>query len=93
MSDLLQESSDYRYSGTPLDTRENLNTATEGNLLPISVSAAEVAGQMALRLVHDHILNLDVEEYTRVFRKNVYKITKDIKRVRFFFNSLYKMFS
>lgn len=74
---LLQESSDYQYSGTPLDTRENLNSATEGNLLSVSVSAARVAGQMALRLIHDHILNLDVNEYTRVFRKNVFRITKE----------------
>lgn len=78
---LLQESSDYQYSGTPLDTRENLNSTTEGNLLSVSVSAAQVAGQMALRLIHDHILNLDVNEYTRVFRKNVFRITKELKHV------------
>lgn len=77
----LQESSGYPYFGTVLDTRENLDRATEGKLLDVSVSAAQTAGQMALRLVHDHILNLDVDEYTRVLRKNVVKIVKEIKRV------------
>ncbi|MCI4391647.1 hypothetical protein PGIGA_G00137020 [Pangasianodon gigas] len=74
-------SSGYKYSGTALDTRENLNVATEWKLLGVSVSAAQVAGQMALRLVHDHILNLDVDEYTRVIRRNMIRIVKEIKRV------------
>lgn len=83
MSLLLQVSSDYKYFGTVLDTRDNLNTATEGKLLDVCVSAAQVAGQMALQLVHDQILSLDVDEYTRVIRKNVVKINSEIKRVGF----------
>lgn len=84
MSVLLQESSVYKYSGTALDTRENLDVVTEGKLLDVSVSVAQVAGQMALQLVHDHILSLDVDEYTRIIRKNMMKIVKEIRRVRFF---------
>ncbi|KAB5533322.1 hypothetical protein PHYPO_G00130410 [Pangasianodon hypophthalmus] len=74
-------SSGYKYSGTALDTREKLNLATEWKLPDVSVSAGLVAGQMALRLVHDHILNLDVDEYTRVIKKNMNRIIKEIKRV------------
>lgn len=81
MSVLLQESSVYKYSGTSLDTRSSLNQITEGKLLNVTVSAAQVAGQMALRLVHDHILNLDVNEYTRIIRMNMVKIRNEIKNV------------
>ncbi|KAM9436897.1 transferrin receptor 1b isoform 2-T2 [Clarias gariepinus] len=73
--------SDYKYSGTPLDIREKLNEATDGKLLDVCVSAAQVAGQMALRLVHDHILNLDVNEYTRIIRKNAVRLLKEIHTV------------
>lgn len=89
---LQQESSVYTYSGTELDTRNNLNMITEEKLLELSVSAAEVAGQMALRLVHDHILTLDVDEYTRIIRKNMIKIMHKIKNVRVSFSSV-KCFS
>lgn len=82
---VFQETSDYKYFGTFLDTRESLNQATEGKLLNVCVSAAQMAGQMALRLVHDHILNLDVSEYNKVIMNNVLKITKEIRNVRFVF--------
>lgn len=89
---LLQESSVYTYSGTELDTRENLNLVTEGKMLDVSVSAAQMAGQMALRLVHDHILNLDVSEYTHVIRKNMIMIMREISRVRLSFSSIKPVF-
>ncbi|KAF5889123.1 transferrin receptor protein 1-like, partial [Clarias magur] len=72
---------DYEYSGTPLDNRQKLDEATDGKLLDVCVSAAQVAGQMALRLVHDHILNLDVNEYTRTIRKNTFRLLKEIHNV------------
>ncbi|XP_058232511.1 transferrin receptor 1b [Hemibagrus wyckioides] len=74
--------SDYPYFGTSLDTRKSLYQATEGKLLDVAVSAAQMAGQMALRLVHDHILNLDVSEYKRVLMKNINKITGQIRNVK-----------
>lgn len=70
--------------GTDLDTRENLHLTTDSKLLDVCMSAAHMAGQMALRLVHDHILNLDVGEYTRIFMKNLKKISDDIKHVEEF---------
>ncbi|KAF4075617.1 hypothetical protein AMELA_G00220850 [Ameiurus melas] len=73
--------SDSDFSGTDLDTRENLDAATKQKLLEVCVSAAQFAGQMTLRLVHDHILNLDVDEYTRIIRKNMRGIGKQIKQV------------
>lgn len=85
MSVLLQESSLYTYTGTALDTRDSLSAATQQKLLDVSVSAAQLAGQMALRLVHDHILSLDVDEYTRIIRKSMISIAKEIKDVGFLF--------
>ncbi|KAK3515490.1 hypothetical protein QTP70_023616 [Hemibagrus guttatus] len=76
------DSSDYKYFGTSLDTRESLDQTTEGKLLSVSVFAAQMAGQMALRLVHDHILNLDVGQYMRVFMKNINKISGEITNVK-----------
>lgn len=76
---------DYPYFGTSLDTKESLYQATGGKLLDVAASAAQMAGQMALRLVHDHILDLDVSEYNRVFMKNINKITGQIRNVRFSF--------
>ncbi|KAF7691574.1 hypothetical protein HF521_010541 [Silurus meridionalis] len=73
------DSSDY--SGTPLDTREHLDKATESKLEDVLVSAAQLAGQLALRLVHDHILKLDINEYTRIFRINMVRIMREIKQV------------
>uniref|UniRef100_A0AAR2KBT0 Transferrin receptor protein 1 n=1 Tax=Pygocentrus nattereri TaxID=42514 RepID=A0AAR2KBT0_PYGNA len=64
----------YGYFGTPLDNKANLEIATEQRLGDFCVSAAQVAGQMALRLVHDHILRLDVTSYTRFIRKHMVMI-------------------
>lgn len=38
------------------------------------VAAAQVAGQMALRLVHDHLLSLDAQRYGSVLTKAVGQI-------------------
>uniref|UniRef100_A0AAY5ET62 Transferrin receptor protein 1 n=1 Tax=Electrophorus electricus TaxID=8005 RepID=A0AAY5ET62_ELEEL len=59
------------YFGTPLDTKDRLDIATGQKVGDFCVSAAQVAGQMALRLVHDHLLRLDVTTYTSFLRKHV----------------------
>ncbi|XP_062841310.1 transferrin receptor 1b [Trichomycterus rosablanca] len=72
----------YPHYGTSLDVKEKLNLATEQRLSEFCVSAAQVAGQMALRLVHDHILNLDVSAYTKIIRKNVFIIRNLVDAVK-----------
>uniref|UniRef100_A0A8B9L1Q3 Transferrin receptor 1b n=1 Tax=Astyanax mexicanus TaxID=7994 RepID=A0A8B9L1Q3_ASTMX len=71
-------SSDYKFYGTDLDNKENLDIATQQRLRDYCVSAAQVAGQMALRLVHDHILRLDVTSYSRLIRKHVASINGQV---------------
>ncbi|KAL7840639.1 hypothetical protein AOLI_G00259620 [Acnodon oligacanthus] len=72
----------YSYFGTPLDDKANLDIATEQRLGDFCVSAAQVAGQMALRLVHDHILRLDVTSYTRLIRKHVAVINSRVNQLK-----------
>ncbi|KAL6462691.1 hypothetical protein MHYP_G00291130 [Metynnis hypsauchen] len=72
----------YGYFGTTLDNKANLDIATEQRLGDFCVSAAQVAGQMALRLVHDHILRLDVTSYTRTIRKHVVVINSRVNQLK-----------
>ncbi|CAB1317912.1 unnamed protein product, partial [Coregonus sp. 'balchen'] len=52
---------EYPYFGTLQDTREKLYGATSNQAAKLAVSAGEFAGKMALRLVHDHLLRLDMQ--------------------------------
>ncbi|KAI4893601.1 hypothetical protein NFI96_026848, partial [Prochilodus magdalenae] len=72
----------YVYYGTALDNKDNLDIATDQRLGEFCVSAAQVAGQMALRLVHDHILRLDVTSYTRLIRKHVAAINVRVTQLK-----------
>ncbi|XP_064188528.1 transferrin receptor protein 1-like isoform X2 [Anguilla rostrata] len=64
----LEGSGDYPYFGTVLDTKQRLDQAAGQRTAQFAASAAQFAGQMALRLVHDHLLRLDVERYARRLR-------------------------
>lgn len=78
----------YPYFGTMFDTREQLNAVTSNQVPQLAVKAAHFAGHIALRLVHDHLLQLDVSRYDKVIRMQVAHINsqiKDIKRVSFQF--------
>lgn len=61
MPSFLQKDKEYRFLSTAEDTVKNLKDT--GNLYPFMRAAAEVAGQIALRLTHDHELFLDFERY------------------------------
>uniref|UniRef100_A0A3Q1JRJ8 Transferrin receptor 1b n=1 Tax=Anabas testudineus TaxID=64144 RepID=A0A3Q1JRJ8_ANATE len=50
----------YTYYGTNLDNMDHLNYQTNHRTSEMTAVAAQFAGQMALRLVHDHMLSLDV---------------------------------
>ncbi|KAG7227304.1 hypothetical protein INR49_000308, partial [Caranx melampygus] len=57
--------SDYQYFGTMLDTQEKLNSATANNVPKLAVKSAQFAGHIALRLVHDHLLKMDLGKYEK----------------------------
>lgn len=57
----LQKDEEYPFLGTTQDTVENLKM--NDKLYALMRAAAEVAGQIALRLTHDHELFLDFERY------------------------------
>ncbi|KAM9440014.1 transferrin receptor protein 1-like [Clarias gariepinus] len=67
----------YPFFGTTLDTRENLKSRV-ANLIAQIKAAGEVAGLMALRLVHDHLLRLNTEKYLNIMRIRVNKINKEV---------------
>uniref|UniRef100_A0A3Q1KE49 Uncharacterized protein n=1 Tax=Anabas testudineus TaxID=64144 RepID=A0A3Q1KE49_ANATE len=56
----------YTYYGTNLDNMDHLNYQTNHRTSEMTAVAAQFAGQMALRLVHDHMLSLDA--VAKVFR-------------------------
>ncbi|XP_051538082.1 transferrin receptor protein 1-like [Myxocyprinus asiaticus] len=70
-------SADYEYFGTTLDDKEHLDIVTGQRVGEMSVAAAQVAGLIALRLVHDHILRLDVSKYAETITSHM-KAIKDI---------------
>lgn len=47
----------------------------------LTASAAQVAGNMMLRLVHDHLLRMDVEDYKEVLRRKVNPIVLHLGRL------------
>uniref|UniRef100_A0A671X6Y4 Transferrin receptor 1b n=1 Tax=Sparus aurata TaxID=8175 RepID=A0A671X6Y4_SPAAU len=56
----------YTYYGTNLDSMDHLNYQTNHHTSEMTAVAAQFAGQMALRLIHDRLLNLDVSRYSSV---------------------------
>uniref|UniRef100_A0A1A7WVT0 Transferrin receptor (p90, CD71) n=1 Tax=Iconisemion striatum TaxID=60296 RepID=A0A1A7WVT0_9TELE len=70
----------YPYYGTNLDTKDHLNYQTNQHTSEITATAAQFAGQMALRLVHDHLLYLDVSRYSDI-TKTVRQIYSRINRL------------
>uniref|UniRef100_A0A8C7JUK6 Transferrin receptor protein 1 n=1 Tax=Oncorhynchus kisutch TaxID=8019 RepID=A0A8C7JUK6_ONCKI len=76
------EGEEYPFLGTLDDTRDKLYGATSNQVAKLAVSAGQFAGRIALRLVHDHLLRLDVEKYTRQIRTHVFAINSKIKTVQ-----------
>lgn len=48
----------------------------------VAKAAGEIAGVMALRLVHDHLLRLNVEKYKNVLNIHVGKINREVMRLQ-----------
>uniref|UniRef100_A0A8K9Y331 Transferrin receptor 1b n=1 Tax=Oncorhynchus mykiss TaxID=8022 RepID=A0A8K9Y331_ONCMY len=66
----------YPHYGTSFDNKEYLGFATAHRLGSIATGAGLVAGQLALRLVHDHVLYLDVLRYRKVLSQSVVNINR-----------------
>ncbi|XP_056594849.1 transferrin receptor 1b isoform X2 [Triplophysa dalaica] len=62
---------DYQNFGTAQDDKGNLECVTKNKVVELALGGAQVAGQMALRLVHDRILKLDFTKYTVEIDKHV----------------------
>ncbi|XP_031415391.1 transferrin receptor 1a isoform X2 [Clupea harengus] len=77
-----QGSEEYPYFGTLYDTREKLESATFSNLPKVVRAAGQVAGHMALRLVHDHLLRLSVGAYDKIIRGHVIQINKKVNTLQ-----------
>ncbi|NXY25561.1 TFR1 protein, partial [Atrichornis clamosus] len=72
---------EYSFLGTTQDTVMNLRKKTD-KLYALMRAAAEVAGQIALRLTHDHELFLDFDRYTEEllsFQEKLLPFDQDVK--------------
>uniref|UniRef100_A0A8C1RJ02 Transferrin receptor protein 1 n=1 Tax=Cyprinus carpio TaxID=7962 RepID=A0A8C1RJ02_CYPCA len=65
--------------GTIEDTDQNLERYTSYNTLKLAKTAGEVVGLVTLRLVHDHLLKLNVAKYTSVIRNYVSQIRSKVE--------------
>nr|XP_046227572.1 transferrin receptor 1b [Scatophagus argus] len=68
----------YTYYGTNLDNMDHLNYQTNHRTSEMTALAAQFAGQMALRLIHDHLLRLDVSRYSDILGKAAKRVNQRI---------------
>ncbi|XP_053716932.1 transferrin receptor 1b [Synchiropus splendidus] len=71
----------YPYYGTKLDNMDHLNFQTNQRTSDLTVLAAQFAGRMALRLAHDHLVNLDVNQYSDILTQAVRKVYVRIRKL------------
>ncbi|XP_069552525.1 transferrin receptor 1b [Brachyistius frenatus] len=74
-------SESYTYYGTGLDTMDHLNYQTNHHTSEMTAVAAQFAGQMALRLVHDHLLVLDTSRYGSLLTDVIRRIYKRVTQL------------
>lgn len=65
-----------------LDTRQKLNTATANQVPQLAEAVTRFAGHIALRLVHDHLLRMDLMKYDKIIRTHVAQINMKVKAVQ-----------
>ncbi|NWU35024.1 TFR1 protein, partial [Hylia prasina] len=85
------EDDEYTFLGTTEDTLANLKEKTD-MLYPLMRTAAEVAGQIALRLTHDHELFLDFDRYSDQllsFQEKLWHFDSSVKALGLTLNWLY----
>ncbi|NWV35875.1 TFR1 protein, partial [Grantiella picta] len=85
------EGDEYPFLGTTQDTLFNLKKRTD-KLYALMLTAAEVAGQVALRLTHDHELFLDFDRYSEEllsFQEKLVPFDSYVKELGLTLNWLY----
>lgn len=75
-------SQEYPFFGTMLDTPDRLKSLTSGDVTRLAEIASQFAGHIALRLVHHHVLGMNLTRYNDMIRTHVYWINKRLKDVR-----------
>lgn len=78
----MSQGAEYPYLGTLDDTRDKLYGATSNQVAKLAVSAGQFAGKMALRLVHDHLLRLDLEKYNFQIQSHVANIKRKVNTMQ-----------
>ncbi|NXW47644.1 TFR1 protein, partial [Nyctiprogne leucopyga] len=81
---------EYPFLGTTQDTLENLKMTDK--LYDLMRAAAEVAGQIALRLTHDHELVLDFDRYGEellAFQEKILSYYQDVRALGLTLNWLF----
>nr|AHE13882.1 transferrin receptor 1 [Monopterus albus] len=73
---------DYQFFGTVLDTRDKLYSITSNQAPQLAVTAARFAGNIVLRLVHDHLLRMDTAKYSKIIRAQVAQINVKVRNVQ-----------
>ncbi|XP_067310451.1 transferrin receptor 1a [Pseudorasbora parva] len=68
--------------GTFEDTEQYLERYTSSSTLKLAKKAGEVVGLVALRLVHDHLLKLNVAKYTSIIRNYVSQIRSKVESLQ-----------
>ncbi|XP_061821109.1 transferrin receptor 1b isoform X2 [Nerophis lumbriciformis] len=68
----------YEYYGTSMDNMDHLKYNTAQRTSETTVLAAQFAGHMALRLVHDRLLRLDVSGYRKVLPKALMRVYRHV---------------
>ncbi|KAF3699035.1 Transferrin receptor protein 1 [Channa argus] len=76
------DNSDYPYFGTTLDTLDKLTQVTGNKVSQLTQIAAQFAGQIVLRLVHDHLLQMDLAKYDKVIRTHLAQINLRFKNLQ-----------
>lgn len=79
---LVPGNTEYPYFGTMEDTQQKLNGATSGQIPQLADVAARFAGHIVLRLVHDHLLRMDLIKYDKIIRTHVAQINVKVKAVK-----------
>ncbi|XP_056599785.1 transferrin receptor 1a [Triplophysa dalaica] len=74
-------SKQYPYD-TLEDTEKNLDRYTFDKTLKLAKAAGEVAGLVTLRLVHDHLIRLNVAKYTNIIRNHVSQIRSKVESLQ-----------
>lgn len=66
-----QDGQVYPFLHTKDDTYENLHKVLRGRLPAVALAVAQLAGQLLIRLSHDHLLPLDFGRYGDVVLRHI----------------------